>query len=176
MPLWQRRHHRWTWTRPHISLFRFLETKTGTHHPDFRPGSLRSCSCVCHWHVLTALIVRCSGVPGCLFYLTGNGRVVDSGMYGTQCEFEPGQVIRMRGRLCGGASTDPRFGNGGLETEWFCAACNRGGCWATKQRCFHVTLYALSSCLCEQHCCFRVSCSTYDQMDMPLEALLDPTW
>ena len=35
-----------------------------------------------------------------------------------------------------------------------------------------MTLYALSFCPFEQHCCFRISCNTDDQMGMPMETLL----
>ena len=39
-------------------------------------------------------------------------------------------TIRMCSRLLGGAPLQPTPG------EWFCPACNRGGCWASRRTCF----------------------------------------
>ena len=44
--------------------------------------------------------------------------------------------------------------------------------WLRDSLCTHLTLYALSFCPFEQHCCFRISCNTDDQMGMPMETLL----
>ena len=39
-------------------------------------------------------------------------------------------TVRMHSRLLGGAPLQPTPG------EWFCPACNRGGCWASRRTCF----------------------------------------
>ena len=44
--------------------------------------------------------------------------------------------------------------------------------WLSDSLCTHVTIYALSVCPCEQHCCFWISRSTNDQMGMLMETLL----
>ena len=75
-------------------------------------------------------------VPAQLFYLTLNGRCLNSDSC-TVVTLLPAQTVRMHGRLKRGGAT-PICGL--VETEWFCAAFNRGGCWPTKQRCFRCNL------------------------------------
>ena len=89
------------------------------------------------------IVECCTGVPRLSFHLTLDGRKVMED--DPEVRLIPGQVIRMHGRLRGGSTQNPRFLNGALETEWFCAACNRGGCWPTKQRCFRCNLPRIES-------------------------------
>ena len=79
-------------------------------------------------------------VPAQLFYLTLDGRR-PSHDSGTLVNIVSGQTVRMHGRLRGGATP----AGGLVETEWFCVACNRGGCWPTKQRCFRCNLPRVES-------------------------------
>ena len=87
-----------------------------------------------------------AGVSALCFCLTLNGRRVSESDSDTEIELLSGQVIHMSGRLHGGASQAPhRLPNGALQTEWFCAACNHGGCWPTKPRCFRCKLSRVES-------------------------------
>ena len=90
--------------------------------------------------LLVSTLSSLTGVPAQLFYLTLDGRRLSHDSE-TVVHIVSGQTVRMHGRLRGGA-----IPAGGLvETEWFCVACKRGGCWPTKQRCFRCNLPRVES-------------------------------
>ena len=106
----------------------FAQSLTGRHLVFRVPEKVMYCE-------LVSILVRTTGTPAQLFYLTVDGRYL-SGTTHTLVWLSPGQTVRMHGRLRGGTTAiGPTF-----ETEWFCAACQRGGCWPTKPRCFRCNL------------------------------------
>ena len=90
--------------------------------------------------LLVSTLSSLTGVPAQLFYLTLDGRRLSHDSE-TVVHIVSGQTVRMHGRLRGGATP----AGGLVETEWFCVACKRGGCWPTKQRCFRCNLPRVES-------------------------------
>ena len=92
------------------------------------------------YSTLVSTVSNFTDVLAQLFYLTLSGRCLNNDSV-TVVNLLTGQTVRMHGRLRGGATPV-----GGLvETEWFCVACNRGGSWPTKQRCFRCNLPRVES-------------------------------
>ena len=84
---------------------------------------------------LVSTLVHMTETPAQLFYLTVDGRYLSGDTHTPVCLL-PGQTVWMHGRVKGGASPmGPNF-----VTEWYCAACQHGGCWPTKPRCFRCNL------------------------------------
>ena len=83
-----------------------------------------------------AALVHCrSLVPVDAFHLVKEGRRM--GDYNTLVKegVLRGDTVHMCGRLRAGAqATFPS------HMDWFCVACNRGGCWASRPRCFRCGL------------------------------------
>ena len=92
------------------------------------------------YSTLVSTLSNLTDVPAQLFYVTLDGRRLSHDSV-TVVNLFSGQTVRTHGRLRCGATPV-----GGLvETEWFCVACNRGGCWPTKQRCFRCNLPRVES-------------------------------
>ena len=78
---------------------------------------------------LAAKVAAKVNIPECHWYLTFSGKdwrhvLLPTSVLHRDC------TIRMCSRLLGGAPLQPTPG------EWFCPACNRGGCWASRRTCF----------------------------------------
>ena len=100
----------------------------------FRVSERVTCS------LLVSTLSSLTGVPSQLFYLTLDGRRLSHDSE-TVVHIVSGQTVRMHGRLRGGASP----AGGLVETEGFCVACKREGCWPTKQRCCRCNLQRVES-------------------------------
>ena len=87
------------------------------------------------YSTLVSTLSNLTDITTQLFYLTLNERCLTNNSR-TMVTLLPGQTVRMHGRLRGGATPI----GGMVETAFFCAACNRGGCWPTKQRCCRCNL------------------------------------
>ena len=68
-------------------------------------------------------------IPECHWYLTFSSRDLRH-MPCPSSVLHRDSTVRMQSRLLGGAPLQPTPG------EWFCRACNRGGCWASRRSCF----------------------------------------
>ena len=83
-----------------------------------------------------AALVHCrSLVPVEAFYLVKEGKRMGDHNILVQEGVLPGDTVHMCGRLRAGAQTT--FPS---HMDWFCVACNRGGCWASRPRCFRCGL------------------------------------
>ena len=78
---------------------------------------------------LAAKIVAKVNIPQCHWYLTFSGKDLRHVPLPVSM-FHRDSTLRMCSRLLGGAPLQPTPG------EWFCPACNRGGCWASRRTCF----------------------------------------
>ena len=83
-----------------------------------------------------AALVHCrSLVPVEAFYLVKEGKRMGDHNTLVKEGVLPGDFVHMCGRLRAGAqATFPS------HMDWFCVACNRGGCWASRPRCFRCGL------------------------------------
>ena len=68
-------------------------------------------------------------IPQCHWYLTFSGKDLQHVPLPVSM-LHRDSSLRMCSRLLGGAPLQPTPG------EWFCPACNRGGCWASRRTCF----------------------------------------
>ena len=68
-------------------------------------------------------------IPELHWYLTFSGRDLRYVPCPSSLH-ERDSTFRMQSRLLGGVPLQPTPG------EWFCSACNRGGCWASRRTCF----------------------------------------
>ena len=83
-----------------------------------------------------AALVHCrSLVPVEAFYLVKEGKRMGDHNMLVQEGVLPGDTVHMCGRLRAGAQ--PTFPS---HMDWFCVACNKGGCWASRPRCFRCGL------------------------------------
>ena len=83
-----------------------------------------------------AALVHCrSLVPVEAFYLVKEGKRMGDHNMLVQEGVSPGDTVHMCGRLRAGAQT-----NFPSHMDWFCVACNKGGCWASRPRCFRCGL------------------------------------
>ena len=87
-----------------------------------------------HGDWLVADFVHClqlrSLVPADAFYLVKAGRRLDSCKSLREEKLLAGDTVTMCGRLKGGSS------NFASHADWYCAACSRGGCWASRLQCY----------------------------------------
>ena len=83
-----------------------------------------------HGDWLVADLVHClqlrSLVPADAFYLVKAGRRLDSCKSLREEKLLAGDTVTMCGRLKGGSS------NFASHADWYCAACSKGGCWASR--------------------------------------------
>ena len=78
---------------------------------------------------LAAKIAAKVNIPSCHWYLTFSGKDLRHVPLPVSM-LHRDSTLRMCSRLLGGAPLQPTPG------EWFCPACNRGGCWASRRTCF----------------------------------------
>ena len=69
-------------------------------------------------------------VPADAFYLVKAGRHLDSSKTLREEKLLAGDTVIMCGRLKDGSS------NLASHADWYCAACSRGGCWASRLQCY----------------------------------------
>ena len=84
----------------------------------------------------TRLVSQSTAVPETSFNLTFQGTLFGQVGIGRDAS------LAMRGRLFGGANKGSSFPP---YYEWYCARCQRGGCWATKFSCLRCGLARLES-------------------------------
>ena len=78
---------------------------------------------------LAAKVAAKVNIPQCHWYLTFSGKDLRHVTLPISM-LHRDSTLRMCSRLLGGAPLQPTPG------EWFCPACNRGGCWASRRTCF----------------------------------------
>ena len=87
-----------------------------------------------HGDWLVADLVHClqlrSLVPADAFYLVKAGRRLDSCKSLREEKLLAGDTVTMCGRFKGGSS------NFASHADWYCAACSKGGCWASRLQCY----------------------------------------
>ena len=86
-------------------------------------------------------IVARTGVPEHLFGLVVEGKVVAEELTLSECGVRKDMTLCMTARLRGGSnSTQQRGALHGGAGQWFCVACQLGGCYAVRTRCFRCGL------------------------------------
>ena len=76
---------------------------------------------------LVDLLADRTGVLAGSFYLLRNGKA-----WRDEDGLRKGDLVRMAGRLPGGARPPPVF----IPGQWTCTSCGMEGCWPSKMRCF----------------------------------------
>ena len=89
------------------------------------------------------LVEKKTRVPSSLTYLTLNGRYLHEGDFVGSTGMKRDDSVTVRRRLKGGARRNPPPPP--LYDEWYCARCQRGGCYSTKFTCFRCGLSRLES-------------------------------
>ena len=91
-----------------------------------RSVALQVSLCISH-DCLVDLLADRTGVPAGSFYLLRNGKA-----WRDEDGLRKGDMVRMAGRLLGGARPPPVF----IPGQWTCTSCGMEGCWPSKMRCF----------------------------------------